>query len=41
VTGVQDTERLEILSGLKAGELIVTQGHSSLRDGTRISVSTP
>jgi multidrug efflux pump subunit AcrA (membrane-fusion protein) len=41
VTGVMDGQHVEIRSGLKAGELIVTQGHSSLRDGTPISVSSP
>lgn len=39
VTGLVDTEHVEIRSGLKAGELIVTQGHSGLRDGTPITVS--
>lgn len=41
VTGVVDGQHIEIRSGLKAGELIITQGHSSLRDGTAISVTTP
>ena len=41
VTGVKDGQNVEIRSGLKAGELIMTQGHSSLRDGTPISVTTP
>jgi RND family efflux transporter MFP subunit len=41
VIGLVDAENIEILSGLKPGELIITQGHSSLRDGTPISVSTP
>jgi RND family efflux transporter MFP subunit len=41
VTGLVDGEHVEIRSGLRAGELIVTQGHSSLRDGTPISVTTP
>jgi RND family efflux transporter MFP subunit len=40
VTGLVDTEHVEIRSGLKVGELIVTQGQSSLRDGTPISVSS-
>jgi RND family efflux transporter MFP subunit len=39
VTGLADAERVEIRSGLKAGELVVTQGHADLRDGTPISVS--
>ena len=41
VTGLEDSENIEIRSGLKAGELIITQGHSDLRDGTPISVSEP
>ena len=41
VTGLVDGERVEIRSGLKPGELIVTDGHSSLRDGARISVTSP
>ncbi len=41
VIGLVDAENIEILSGLKSGELIVTQGHTALRDGTRISVSAP
>ena len=41
VTGLMDTEYVEIRSGLKAGELIITQGHSALRDGTPISVTAP
>lgn len=41
VTGLEDSQYIEIRSGLKAGELIITQGHSNLRDGTPISVSSP
>jgi cobalt-zinc-cadmium efflux system membrane fusion protein len=41
VIGLVDTENIEILSGLKPGELIITQGHSTLRDGTPVSVSAP
>lgn len=41
VIGLVDGENIEILSGLKPGELIITQGHSTLRDGTPISVSVP
>ena len=41
VIGLVDGENIEILSGLKPGELIITQGHSTLRDGTPISVSAP
>jgi RND family efflux transporter MFP subunit len=41
VTGLEETQNIEILSGVKAGELIITQGHSSLRDGTPITVTAP
>jgi RND family efflux transporter MFP subunit len=41
VIGLVDAENIEILSGLKSGELIITQGHTALRDGTPISVSAP
>lgn len=41
VIGLVDGENIEILSGLKPGELIITQGHSTLRDGSLISVSAP
>jgi RND family efflux transporter MFP subunit len=41
VLGVVDNERVEIRSGVKAGELIITQGHSSLRNGTPITVAAP
>ena len=40
VTGLEDAQYIEIVSGLKAGELVVTEGHSELRDGARI-VTTP
>ena len=41
VIGLVDGENIEILSGLKPGELIITQGHSTLRDGTPVNVSAP
>jgi RND family efflux transporter MFP subunit len=41
VIGLVDAQNIEILSGLKPGELIITQGHATLRDGTPISVSAP
>jgi RND family efflux transporter MFP subunit len=39
VLGLEDAERVEIRSGVKAGELIVTQGQSNLQDGSAISIS--
>lgn len=41
ITGLANGEQVEIASGLKAGELIITQGHSSLRDGAVITVTPP
>lgn len=41
VIGLVDGENIEILSGLKPGELIITQGHTTLRDGTAITMSAP
>jgi RND family efflux transporter MFP subunit len=38
-TGLVDTEHVEVMSGLKPGELIVTQGLSNLRDGTAITIT--
>jgi membrane fusion protein (multidrug efflux system) len=38
-TGLVDTEHVEVVSGVKAGELIITQGLSNLRDGTTITVT--
>jgi RND family efflux transporter MFP subunit len=39
VLGLADAERVEIRSGLKAGEMVVTQGQSNLRDGGAITIS--
>jgi RND family efflux transporter MFP subunit len=41
VVGIAETELVEIRSGVKPGELVITQGHSSLRDGAPITVSPP
>jgi RND family efflux transporter MFP subunit len=38
VTGLSDAERVEILSGVKPGEMVVTQGQSNLRDGSAITI---
>lgn len=37
--GVETDERAEVTSGVKAGELVITQGHIGLADGARVSVS--
>lgn len=34
--GVQGASSIEVLSGLKAGELIVTQGRAGLSEGDRV-----
>lgn len=39
-TGLADEERVEITSGLKAGELVITRGHTGLPDGAAITVDT-
>ncbi len=38
-TGLIDAEHVEILSGLKAGDLVITQGQAGLKDGSIISAS--
>jgi hypothetical protein len=38
VTGLVDDDRVEIVSGLRPGELVITRGHIGLADGTEISV---
>ncbi len=37
-TGLSDDENVEILAGLKAGEIVVTAGQSSLTDGAKVEV---
>jgi cobalt-zinc-cadmium efflux system membrane fusion protein len=37
-TGILTDDRLEIVSGLQPGELVITQGHIGLEDGAVISV---
>jgi RND family efflux transporter MFP subunit len=37
-TGLEEDGRVEILSGLTAGEQVVTAGHASLQDGSRVEV---
>ncbi len=37
-TGLSDEQNMEILAGLKAGEIVVTAGQSSLTDGTKVEV---
>lgn len=38
-TGIQDDERIEITSGVRAGELVITRGHVGLVNGTPLSVA--
>lgn len=38
-TGLADERRVEITSGLLAGELVITQGHIGLADGAKISAA--
>jgi membrane fusion protein, multidrug efflux system len=39
VIGLVDAEHVEIRSGVKAGEMVITQGQSNLRDGAAISMT--
>ena len=39
-TGLRDADLVEITSGLKAGELVITRGQVGLADGAAISVDT-
>jgi RND family efflux transporter MFP subunit len=41
VTGLVDAEKVEIRSGVKVGELVITQGHTSLKDGAAITMTAP
>ena len=38
-TGLMDSEHIEIRSGVKAGELVITQGQTNLRDGSLITMT--
>lgn len=40
-TGIRESSELQILSGLKEGERVVTQGAYGLPDGTKVTVSAP
>ena len=37
-TGISDDERVEITSGVEAGDLVITRGQTNLPDGATISV---
>jgi len=39
-TGLADEESVEIVSGIEAGELVITRGQTGLADGAAISVDT-
>ena len=39
-TGVSTERQVEITSGLRPGELVITRGHTGLEDGAEISVDT-
>lgn len=40
VTGLEDEDRVEILSGIEAGERVVVQGYETLKDKTPVKVSS-
>jgi RND family efflux transporter MFP subunit len=39
-TGLSDDARVEITSGVTAGDLVITSGHLGLPDGARVSIET-
>jgi multidrug efflux pump subunit AcrA (membrane-fusion protein) len=39
-TGIEDEQRIEITSGIRPGELVITRGQIGLDDGAAISVAT-
>jgi multidrug resistance efflux pump len=38
--GISTEERVEITSGVRAGDLVITRGHANLPDGALVSVDT-
>jgi hypothetical protein len=38
--GISTEERVEIRSGVQAGDLVITRGHANLPDGALVSVDT-
>lgn len=38
-TGIRNDDRIEVTSGVRAGELVITRGHIGLADGAAISVA--
>ena len=38
-TGIRNDDRIEVTSGVRAGELVITRGHIGLANGTAISVA--
>jgi hypothetical protein len=40
-TGLSDADSVEIVSGVEAGELVITRGQAGLADGAAISVDLP
>lgn len=40
-TGFDDDEHVEIITGVKAGEMVITSGHNGLPDGATITLSRP
>jgi RND family efflux transporter MFP subunit len=40
-TGLSDGERIEILSGISAGDQVIVEGHAGLPDGAAVTTATP
>lgn len=41
ITGLRQNDRVEILSGLADGDVVIVAGHNTLRDGARVRVLNP
>ena len=39
-TGIEEAARVEIIDGVRAGELVITRGHLGLTDGAAVTVAT-
>jgi multidrug efflux pump subunit AcrA (membrane-fusion protein) len=38
-TGIENDERVEIISGVKPGEMVITSGQNGLPDGAKVTLA--
>ena len=38
-TGIENNDHVEILSGVKAGEMVITSGQNGLPDGAKVTLA--